>query len=145
MEFFGKLMRLIGVCKPEFNPVVSLPVEITQNIFRMLDPRSLLNAAQVSRQWRDVCRGDHQLRATARRHIRREKRRAYGVVGKPRSKPFKITGPTTSAVPGIKAAPVIFAFGPSGICAGQVKAQSAKRRGRPSSRTGMAKSILKFR
>ncbi|KAK0169554.1 hypothetical protein PV328_011896 [Microctonus aethiopoides] len=51
-----------------------LPVEISQLILRHLDVFSLLNAAKVCRKWRNVCRGDPQLRQTAQNHIREERR-----------------------------------------------------------------------
>ncbi|XP_011307833.1 uncharacterized protein [Fopius arisanus] len=112
----------------------------------MLDPYSLINATQVSRKWREVCRGDPQLRATARRHIRREKRRTYGLAGKSGARSLKKTPLVTSVspVPSMIGIPVIFTFGPSGICAGQPKTKTAKRRVRPPSRTGMVKNMLKF-
>ncbi|KAK0075061.1 hypothetical protein PV325_007442 [Microctonus aethiopoides] len=51
-----------------------LPIELSQMILRHLDGFSLLNAAKVSRKWRNICRGDPRLRQTAQNHIREERR-----------------------------------------------------------------------
>ncbi|XP_011306870.1 uncharacterized protein [Fopius arisanus] len=75
MKLFGNLISLFGLGKPNLDPIANLPVEVTHSIFRMLDPNSLLNAARVSKEWFYVCRGDSHLRATARRHLRKEKRK----------------------------------------------------------------------
>ncbi|KAK0161488.1 hypothetical protein PV327_009953 [Microctonus hyperodae] len=52
-----------------------LPVEISQMIFEHLDGRSVLNAANVSRKWRDICRGYPRLKQIARDRIREDRRR----------------------------------------------------------------------
>uniref|UniRef100_A0A6V7LPW2 F-box domain-containing protein n=1 Tax=Bracon brevicornis TaxID=1563983 RepID=A0A6V7LPW2_9HYME len=148
MEFFRKLMSCFGASQPEYDPVDNLPVEITQHIFRMLDAPSLLNAARVSREWLYVCRGDPRLRATARRHLQREKRRAYGLPSSSKPKvvprngvvkkvPQKITQKGFS-----EKLPVTFTFGPSGVSR-RPKAPS----GRPSSRSQVEtkRTTVRFR
>uniref|UniRef100_A0A6V7LTS5 F-box domain-containing protein n=1 Tax=Bracon brevicornis TaxID=1563983 RepID=A0A6V7LTS5_9HYME len=148
MEFFRKLMSCFGASQPEYDPVDNLPVEITQHIFRMLDAPSLLNAARVSRDWLYVCRGDPRLRATARHHLRREKRRAYDLPsrGKPKGViksvvvkkvPQKIIqrGPNQKA-------PVTFTYGPSGVSRGS-KAQRCSSGSR--SQVEIKRSMTRFR
>uniref|UniRef100_A0A6V7J2R7 F-box domain-containing protein n=1 Tax=Bracon brevicornis TaxID=1563983 RepID=A0A6V7J2R7_9HYME len=150
MEFFRKLMSCFGTSQPEYDPVDNLPVEITQNIFRMLDGPSLLNAAQVSREWLYVCRGDFRLRATARRHLRREKKRAYGQPSDVRPKvvkrsevvrkiPEKITRKGSS-----EKVPVTFTFGPSGVSRG-LKAQSGGRNSSSRLQIESKRSMIRFR
>uniref|UniRef100_A0A6V7M080 F-box domain-containing protein n=1 Tax=Bracon brevicornis TaxID=1563983 RepID=A0A6V7M080_9HYME len=151
MEFFRMLMSCFGVSQPEYDPTKNLPVEVTQHIFRMLDAPSLLNAARVSREWLYVCRGDPRLRATARRHLRREKRRAYGLpsAGKPkvvvRSEEVKkipqkqITQKSVSAK-----APVAFTFGPTGVSRG-LKAQNVKHVSGSRSQVETKRSMIRFR
>lgn len=51
-----------------------LPVEISQMILRHLDGCSLLNAAEVSRKWRKICRDDPQLRRTTQNHLQKQRR-----------------------------------------------------------------------
>ena len=46
-------------------------------IFRKLDPESIVAAAQTSREWLAVCKGDPLLRKRVRRHLRRERRRIF--------------------------------------------------------------------
>lgn len=81
MEQFAKFMGAIGSnITHKCNPFECLPVELTQMIFRTVDPHSLLNIARVSKQWHFVCRGDSRLKSTARRHLKTEKRRAYDLL-----------------------------------------------------------------
>lgn len=75
MESFAKLMSAIGASSSDVDFVASLPVEIAEIILLKLDPRSLVNAAQVSRKWMRVCAGSSRLRRTARRHLRKENQR----------------------------------------------------------------------
>lgn len=77
MEFFSKLLSAIGASsctskKVDF--ITNLPVELAHHLLRMLDARSLLNAANVSRRWLTVCNGDFHLRQTARRQLRKQRR-----------------------------------------------------------------------
>lgn len=75
MEFFRMLVKAIGdMFTAENDPIARLPVEISEIIFRQLDPQSLLNAARVSKKWRAVCSGDSKLRDTAKCHLLKEKR-----------------------------------------------------------------------
>lgn len=75
MEFFAKLMSCIGASYRGIDFIACLPVEIAETILLKLDPRSLLNAARVSTKWMAVCKGSPRLRRTARRHLRKEKKR----------------------------------------------------------------------
>lgn len=75
MEFFAKLMSVIGASRSGIDFVASLPVEIAELILLKLDPRSVLNVARVSRKWMAVCKGSFRLRGVARRHLRKEERR----------------------------------------------------------------------
>ncbi|KAK0176604.1 hypothetical protein PV328_000723 [Microctonus aethiopoides] len=75
MESFAKLMSAIGTSGVEHDLVEILPVEITEIIFRQLDPRSLLNVARVSTKWMNVCRHDCKIRRTVRHHLRNERTR----------------------------------------------------------------------
>ncbi|KAK0170477.1 hypothetical protein PV327_011415 [Microctonus hyperodae] len=74
MEKFLNMMGLMDALPNLTDFVDILPVEISQIILRYLDGRSLLNAVNVSRKWRDVCRGDPQLRRTARNQIQEDRR-----------------------------------------------------------------------
>lgn len=77
MEFFQKFLVAIGVTSAPSPPVdfiTNLPIEIAQHILRMLDTHSLLNATNVSRNWLNVCTGDSQLRQSARRRLRNQRR-----------------------------------------------------------------------
>lgn len=71
-------MSVIGASGSGVDFVASLPVEIAELILLKLDPRSLLNAAGVSRKWMAVCSGSSRLRSTGRRHLRKEKLRMSG-------------------------------------------------------------------
>lgn len=75
MESFAKLMSTLGVSHSEIDFVAALPVELAELILLKLDPRSLLNAARVSKKWTAVCIGSSRLRKTARHHLRKDKRR----------------------------------------------------------------------
>lgn len=82
MEFFSKLMSALGVWHRGVDVVGNLPVEVAEIILQKLDPRSLLNAANVSQTWMSICKGSSRLRKSARSHLRKEKRRMiqdYGV------------------------------------------------------------------
>ncbi|KAK0079990.1 hypothetical protein PV325_000578 [Microctonus aethiopoides] len=74
MEFFAKLISAIGTSGVEHDLIEILPVEITEIIFRQLDPRSLLNIARVSTKWMNVCRQDCKMRCTVRHHLQKERR-----------------------------------------------------------------------
>lgn len=77
MELFSKLLSAIGVsscASKKVDFITNLPVEIAHHLLRMLDARSLLNAAIVSRRWLAVCNGDFHLRLCARRHLRKQRR-----------------------------------------------------------------------
>lgn len=74
MESFAMLMSTIGASSVEHNLVETLPIEITEIIFRQLDPRSLLNVAQVSKKWMTLCRGNCKIRRTVRDHLQKERR-----------------------------------------------------------------------
>lgn len=68
-------MKAIGNSFTAENDLVArLPIEISEIIFRQLDPQSLLNAARVSKKWRDICSGDSELRYTAKHHLLKKKR-----------------------------------------------------------------------
>uniref|UniRef100_A0A6V7JYJ8 F-box domain-containing protein n=1 Tax=Bracon brevicornis TaxID=1563983 RepID=A0A6V7JYJ8_9HYME len=150
MEFFRKLMSCFGASQPEYDPVDNLPVEISQYIFGMLDAPSLLNAARVSREWLYVCRGDPRLRATARRHLRREKRRAYGIpsTGKPkvvgRSEVVKKIPQKMIQKSLGERVPVTFTFGPAGVSRGP-KAHSGGRSSGSRLKVETKSSMLRFR
>ncbi|KAK0167270.1 hypothetical protein PV327_004692 [Microctonus hyperodae] len=94
MESFAMLMSTIGASSVEHNLVEMLPIEITEIIFRHLDPRSLLNVARVSKKWMNVCRGDCKIRRTVRNHLQKERRQLLEIdARKPKSKKIKITKP----------------------------------------------------
>ncbi|XP_063982251.1 uncharacterized protein LOC135165162 [Diachasmimorpha longicaudata] len=143
MEFFGKLMRLLGVGKPDMDPTVNLPPEVVQSIFRLLDPESLLNAARVSRGWHRVCQSDPRLRATARRHIRREQIMIFDLI-------FQVRKPETvvkhSQIRRASARPVVFNYGPSGVSRGvnNIVPQNGKNIVKPREKPEF-RSMLKFR
>uniref|UniRef100_A0A6V7L455 F-box domain-containing protein n=1 Tax=Bracon brevicornis TaxID=1563983 RepID=A0A6V7L455_9HYME len=116
----------------------------------MLDGPSLLNVAQVSRKWLYVCRGDCRLRATARRHLRRERRRAYGLPSADKPKvvercevvkkiPQKITQKGVSVM-----VPVTFTFGPSGVSRG-LKAKCGGRNSGSRPQVEGKRSMVRFR
>lgn len=76
MEFFRKLLSAIGATSCERKKVdfiSNLPLEVAQHLLRMLDSRSLLNAAIVSRRWLTACQADFRLRQSARRHLRKQR------------------------------------------------------------------------
>uniref|UniRef100_A0A0C9RFV8 SconB_1 protein n=1 Tax=Fopius arisanus TaxID=64838 RepID=A0A0C9RFV8_9HYME len=131
MKLFGNLISLFGLGKPNLDPIANLPVEVTHSIFRMLDPNSLLNAARVSKEWFYVCRGDSHLRATARRHLRKEKRLAYGFdqctrfSALKRLKSYRSDRRELHVVP----APVVFTFGAAGIFSGRTAPKNAGHSG----------------
>lgn len=77
MECFRKLLSAMGLTlapTKKVDVISNLPVEISQLILRMLDTSSLLNATSVSRSWLKVCTGDFQLRQSARRLLRKQRR-----------------------------------------------------------------------
>ncbi|XP_015120620.1 uncharacterized protein LOC107043585 [Diachasma alloeum] len=142
MEFFGKLMRLFGVGKPNMDPIANLPVEVAQCIFRQLDSRSLLNAARVSRGWHSVCRGDSRLRAAARRHLRREKRLAYDLF-----RPVRMVRSVVRPAQKVSAAsgPIVFMYGPADVFRGYTQPQNVRGNLGPRVKLEVKRSMLKFR
>lgn len=75
MELFSKLMSALGVWNGGVDIVGILPVEIAEIILQKLDARSLFNAARVSKKWMAICRGCACMRKSARRYLRKQKRR----------------------------------------------------------------------
>ncbi|KAH0539888.1 uncharacterized protein LOC123258514 [Cotesia glomerata] len=73
MEPFKNFLKVIDALNYNIDFVKIFPTEISQMIFKKLDPRSLLNVAKVSRKWRDVCKSDPQLKKTARGYLRKIK------------------------------------------------------------------------
>ncbi|XP_063982372.1 uncharacterized protein LOC135165216 [Diachasmimorpha longicaudata] len=138
MEFFKKLMRLCGVGKPNMDPIAFLPAEMVQSIFRYLDPRSLLNAAQVSRGWHRVCQSDPCLRATGRRHLRIKRRLVYDLPKEPR-KAIKIIRKPPQKV----SQPVVFTYGPAGVSVGPTKFERGGRPFKPLP-SAMKKMLLRY-
>nr|CAD7204298.1 unnamed protein product [Timema douglasi] len=83
MESFCSLLCAMGLQPKSFKKgqknhsfdiFSHLPLEITIIILRLLDPRSLLSAALVSRKWLQLCRSDAVLRSKVRRQLRKERR-----------------------------------------------------------------------
>jgi hypothetical protein len=76
MEFFRSLLLVVGLFVPSKVDIISeLPLEVSHLILRKLDSSSLQTAALVSDKWLNVCRSDKLLRRTARRHMRRTRKR----------------------------------------------------------------------
>ncbi|KAK0083456.1 hypothetical protein PV325_008768 [Microctonus aethiopoides] len=95
MESFAMLMSTIGASSVEHNLIEMLPIEITEIIFRQLDPRSLLNVAQVSKKWMAVCRGNCKIRRTVRDHLQKERRQLLEIDAmEPKSKKIKMNKPS---------------------------------------------------
>lgn len=85
MEYFRKLLSAIGVNTVQSQKVdiiSNLPTEISQYLLRMLDARTLLNVAIVSRRWHSVCKGDCYIRRSIRHHLRKQKRNLLQVAKK---------------------------------------------------------------
>ncbi|KAK0092093.1 hypothetical protein PV326_002215 [Microctonus aethiopoides] len=156
MEAFGNLMSIIGAT---MNPTSVdflniLPVEISQIVFRQLDERSLLNAAKVSRRWRNVCRGDPHLRQTANSYLQREKERLYEVTpSEINPKKIQSSNISTDNVKKFKrtcsriatAQSATFRFGPSGITSGLLANPKKERNFRPKQSAALKRNICKFR
>ncbi|KAK0072709.1 hypothetical protein PV325_010937 [Microctonus aethiopoides] len=155
MEAFGNLMSIIGAT---MNPTSVdflniLPVEISQIVFRHLDERSLLNAAKVSRRWRDVCRGDPHLRQKAKSYLQREKESLYDVTpSEMNPKMTQIPNIPTENVKKFKrpssrvatARPASFRFGPSGITSGALLNPKIERNFRRKQSAVLKRNISKF-
>lgn len=85
MEYFRKLLSAIGVnsvVSQKVDFVSKLPTEISQYLLRMLDARTLLNVAAVSRRWHSVCKGDWYIRRSVRHHLRKQKHNLLQVAKK---------------------------------------------------------------
>lgn len=77
MEFFRKMLSAIGITSSANHSVdfiSALPIEVAQHLLRMLDARTLLNTAKVSRRWLAVCKSDLKLRKSAKRLLRKQRR-----------------------------------------------------------------------
>lgn len=80
MEFFSKLLKLFTqIFQSNNDPTVIMPIEICEIILRKLDPKSLLNAAQVSKRFLNICRNDAVLKTTARHYLRKQKNDLFNV------------------------------------------------------------------
>lgn len=66
MKVFGTRTPQLPEAKLDF--IAKLPLEVSQLIFRKLDPKSLVCATQVSQQWMEVCQSDCRLKRTMQTH-----------------------------------------------------------------------------
>ncbi|XP_039298574.1 uncharacterized protein LOC120354814 [Nilaparvata lugens] len=78
------LFRSMFVDFDSFDILGELPNEIGSMILRYLDGESLLKAANVSKRWNSLCRGDKKLRQRGRQQLRmmkkRKKEQIYGIL-----------------------------------------------------------------
>lgn len=78
MEYFTNLISAIGFrpcTSSKLDLITNLPLEVSQQIFRLLDARTLMNVMMVSRKWYRICKSDHRLRKSVRIYIQGRKRK----------------------------------------------------------------------
>lgn len=68
-----KLFSTSAYTSPEFD-LVTLPLELSTTILRMLDPESLVRAASVNRSWSKICRSDIVLRTRITKQLQKQRR-----------------------------------------------------------------------
>ncbi|XP_066991562.2 uncharacterized protein [Anabrus simplex] len=86
MEQFYSLLCVMGISamSGDFNPTVDivgkLPPEVAIQILRLLDSRSLVSAALVSKRWLQLCRMDRTLKHRVHRQLHRERCKIYELI-----------------------------------------------------------------
>lgn len=104
------------------DPFTLLPNEITEYIFRLLDANALLNASRVSKNWRNICKGDLILRRTARHHLLEQKQNLYDlekIKTKKRQKKQLVKVNKRIKLTVRQSVPGLFNIGPSGVVPGR--------------------------